>query len=481
MTFAFAAPVVGIRGNSTPDRWAFNIKGLNSATRAVFSQVASAQVKAWLAVHSGSLDDVWAVIEGTPGDTAMARMMLHRRRAVVAQVVAEFQSRVGDRFLSHPESDAVRAPKSVASEFVASKAACSQAANVNAAAPPLLFERALLAETEGRGADARADLDQLLRAFPGFLSAAIASARLALVDQDPGQAIRLLVYVERELAHIREGSALLADALHAIGMHEAASRYDLAALICPDHAGSHGNDCAPVDIDGNAANDPRMPAAFIADVLADGRSICNDRGVYYVGRPAAGGSVAELTAGQVSSAPRRGGLRFILRTATFSAVAGGRRIVRMIMPSRVPKPLDLHYRRLPQALRYRINRYVLVPLRRLSNGRLQRVPEQDWRSDISRARLCAGIIRIMERSAVRRVRSLARLGIVDTDNAKTVAAGSGEISSQQSVGRGLSAGEPPPLPDTGDLPPAAAAVLNNLVQRLRDSGSDGAPVAASSH
>ena len=75
-----------------------------------------------------------------------------------------------------------------------------------------------------------ADLRRLLDSYPGFVAAAFAAARVALSDNDPVGAIESLAFVERELFQTREGAALLADALRAVGMHEAASRYDLAAL-----------------------------------------------------------------------------------------------------------------------------------------------------------------------------------------------------------------------------------------------------------
>lgn len=439
--------------------------------------MASAQVNAWLAVHRGLLDDVSPIVDGTPGDAALARMMLHRRRAVVAQVVDEFSSRLGQRFVPDQDNRALRPHRSVANELVTSKAAGSVAASVNGSMPPLLLERALLAEMEGRNSEARVDIDELLKAFPGFLSAAIASARLALIDEDPGSAIGSLVYVARELVHTREGSALLADALHAIGMHEAASRYDLATLICPDHAGSHGNDCAPVDMTGETANDPRMPAAFIIDQLSDGRSVCNDRGIYYVGHPTDGGSLAELMVGQVSSARQgssaqppeaaphhtvlRGRLRHGLKMAAVSVVAVGRRILRIVVYSGIRGPLYLYYKRLPAPLRYQFNRYMLLPLRRWSKADWKKVPQQDWRSDIARARLRAGIVRIMQCS-----------GDIPGDEGD-----SGLVLSERPAGLSGSnpvATELTQLSETGDLPPAAAEVLNNLVQRLRDSGSDAA-------
>ena len=87
---------------------------------------------------------------------------------------------------------------------------------------------------------------------------------------------------------------MLADALRAVGVPEAASRYDLAALIGLGHADSRGNDCAPVDMMGNPARDIRMPPAFLLETLAVGRVLANDRGVYYAANSTIGGYLAAL-------------------------------------------------------------------------------------------------------------------------------------------------------------------------------------------
>lgn len=435
--------------------------------------MASAQVNAWLAVHRGLLDDVRPGVDETPEDAALARMMLHRCRAVVARAVGEFLDRLGPRFLPYLEDRAHRAPGSVASELELSKAASTVAARLDGSAPPLLFERALLAEMEGRNADALADLDELLDAYPGFLSAALASARLALIDEDPGRAVKSLAYVERELVHTRQGSALLADSLRAIGMHEAASHYDLATLICPDHAGSHGNDCAPVDMNGRAADHPRMPAAFIVARLADGRSVCNDRGIYYISRPTADGSVAELIASE--RPPQQNTLSRSARKTAISTLAAGQRILRIAARSKVRGPLYLYYKRLPEPLRYGLNRYLFSPLRRGNKINWQRIPEQDWRSDISRARLQAGIVQIMCDSATPSPVDSEPVDLVSAEQIKNDEDRSkrslSDESSDQIKGTPV-ATEQTQLFDIGDLPAAAASVLDDLLRRLRASGSD---------
>ena len=139
----------------------------------------------------------------------------------------------------------------------------------------------MAAEAEGRAGDAAADLDRLLEAYPGFVTAAFAAGRLALADGDALRAIEVLAYVERELIQTREGAGLLADALRGIGMAEAASRYDVAELTGAGHADSRGNDCAPVDAAGNFVWHRSMPPAFYVEHLPNGRALYNDRGVYY--------------------------------------------------------------------------------------------------------------------------------------------------------------------------------------------------------
>ena len=193
----------------------------------------SAQVDAWAAVHRGTLSDVSALINGSLADAAIARMMLHRRRATIPKVINEFFGAAGNAFTSDLTDPAPQAAADFSSEIAAAKAAGLVAEGACGDAPPLLFERALLAEMEGRRGDALADLRRLLDSYPGFVAAAFAAARVALEDNDPMGAIVSLAYVERELFQTREGAALLADALRAVGMHEAASRYDLAALRMP--------------------------------------------------------------------------------------------------------------------------------------------------------------------------------------------------------------------------------------------------------
>ena len=170
--------------------------------------------------------------------------------------------------------------------------------------PPLAFERALLAEADGRFGDALADLKQVLAAYPGFVAGAIAAARMALAAGDPAEAIRLLAPVEGEITHTRDGAALLADAARAIGLHESASRYDLAALICRGGYDSHGNDCAPVDLTGKIADDERMPQSLYLEGQADGSVICNAGGIYYSVNPFVGHLLSVVNRGRRLSTMR---------------------------------------------------------------------------------------------------------------------------------------------------------------------------------
>src|SRR5262249_40549933 len=73
-----------------------------------------------------------------------------------------------------------------------------------------------------------------------------------------------------------------------IGLHESASRYDLAALLCRGGYDSHGNDCAPTDVTGEIADDARMPQALYLEGQGDGGVICNAGGIYYNVKPFVG-------------------------------------------------------------------------------------------------------------------------------------------------------------------------------------------------
>jgi hypothetical protein len=281
----------------------FNIKLLSSATK-VEILAATAQVEAWVGSHRGSMDAVARTIDKSLADAALGRMMLHRRRAVVATVLGDFFASIGNRFGRYLEGRAPQAPTDASREASTAKAAGDIVSDLSGAPLQLLFERALLAEADGRFSDAQADLQQLLAAYPGFLAAAIAAGRVALAAADPGQAIRSLASVEREVMHTREGAALLADAVRAAGLHEKASRYDLAALVCRGYHDSRGNDCAPLDVTGNVANDERMPQVFYFESQPDRNIICNSRGIYYRINPVFSHLLLALRRGQKLSTIR---------------------------------------------------------------------------------------------------------------------------------------------------------------------------------
>jgi tetratricopeptide (TPR) repeat protein len=484
--------------------------------------VATAQVNVWLAAHRGALDEILHAADESLGDAALARMMLHRRRAIAATVVGEFLDRVGSRGVPYLEGGSPQALRDVAGEMAIAKAAGDVAANVCASAPPLFFERALLEEAEGRYSEALSDLDKLLDAYPGFLAAAIASARLSLAVEDHGGAIRSLAYLESELVQTREGAALLADALRAIGMHEAASRYDLAALMCQGHADSRGNDCAPVDMMGNPAIDARMPPPLILGVTADGRLLCNDRGIYYARRWGAGGFPMRngswpLSAPQRAAAWSRsllhatsklrlvlarrrlfsrggvvargkarsdaaaddalkvrgsvyraygrlpGSVRYGLTTIAIFMAAPGLLAWRIAAHRNVRGPMYRSYKRLPEPVRYGLNKYMLLPLRRWTGGGWQEIRAHDRRSEIAQARLRSGIAQIFQSPARLLATGLEWVEAVDTDQERNAAA----LSSLSPDGRGATspiAAELKQLLELGDLPPAAAEVLNRLAR-----------------
>jgi hypothetical protein len=481
----------------------------------------SAQVKAWLAVNRGAFDDVSDVISKEPSDEtradiALAQMMLHRRRAAVSQVVYEFGDPQSGSSTPYLENRAPRAPESVASELANSKAAGEMAASIGGTAPPLLFERALLAEMKGEYPSAVADLDALLDTFPGFLAAAVAYARLALKGGDPERAIRSLAYVESELLSTRVGSGLLADALHAVGMHHVASRYAVAALVGPGDFDSRGNDCAPVDMRGDVAIDARMPPAFIVSTPADNRLLCNDRGVYYQSQSAIAGSLAVLAGRrywpldslrkvaarrrpfrqQVASEFVRSLLRklsrfyfgrsrplsdvFVARVRedtdgakndgtwqlyrfkAYLDAAGGW----MLRIAAHPKTRDLLRcldRALPEAIRHRIHVNILRPLRRQLASSLQKIPEQNRRSEIARERLRLGLERIFQVQTMAHATSSEPVKTCDINDDSDVAA----RYSRERADNGAIVPTTLQLEkilDSGAFPPPAVKILRLLLQ-----------------
>jgi hypothetical protein len=269
--------------------------------------VTAAQLEVWVGVHKGSIDRISFNTAQSGADGALGQMMLHRRRAAVAETVSKFISQVGPRFAPYLDGRAPQAPIDPDSEMAAAAAAGEVITRECGSVPALLFERAMLAEMAGRRDDALTDYGELLNIYPGFAQAAIADAGLALAAGNPGRAIRSLAFVEQELWATREGTAILAEALRGVGMHKAASRYDLATLVNGGHHDSRGNDCAPVDLTGNVASDVRMPPlALCLGTVGPGRALCNDRGVYYVATSKLGGILAE---------PVQPGQRFFAGTA----------------------------------------------------------------------------------------------------------------------------------------------------------------------
>jgi len=125
--------------------------------------VTTAQLKAWIGVHRGDIDELSADLERTQADTAMARTMLYRRRATVAKVISEFFGAVGKGFGPYLANRAPQAPVNVAREIEEAKNAASIIAPRYEHSAPLLFERAALAEMEGRHKNARLNLTKSLR------------------------------------------------------------------------------------------------------------------------------------------------------------------------------------------------------------------------------------------------------------------------------------------------------------------------------
>ena len=410
-----------------------NIKLLISATNTEAFSVAAAQVEAWLGAHRGSIDAAARAIDASLADAALGRMMLHRRRAIVASVISEFFARVGSRFRPYLEGRVLSAPSDPAPDLAAARAAGEIVNNICGTPPPLLFERALLAGADGRPGDAQADLEEVLAAFPGFLAAALEVARLALAAGEPLGALRALLCLERELVSTRDGAALLADALRAVGVHEAASRYDLAALASSDHSNSQGNVCAPIDVIGNIASNNRMAPAFRVATRPDGRVLYNDRGIYYLASPLVDGSLAlrnsvhslpiqlsnaENTSSltELSEALKARLLLFLhlyvlevqgLQGLLRAAIAARRQLSEMrarvyhLAGNYALRRTVVYrlYKRLPRAVRHFANKYFISWMRHMFAKRLSRPYEilnRDWHSGTVRERAQAGLIRIFQ-------------------------------------------------------------------------------------
>jgi hypothetical protein len=251
--------------------------------------VTTAQVEAWVSTWKGSLDKARCDHDASFADAAFGRMMLHRRLAVAASVVGAFLARVGGGSAAYMDGGASRAAlRDDADERAIAAEAGDLVARWYGASPAFLFERALLRQAEGRSGDALSDLKRVVAAYPAFVAAAIAAGRMALEAGDPVEAIHLLAVVERELTHTCAGAAAMADAARAIGLHEAASRYDLLALTCHGAHDSRGNDCVPFGLTGEIADDGRMSQTLYIEAQADDTVICNAGGIYYLIHPLVG-------------------------------------------------------------------------------------------------------------------------------------------------------------------------------------------------
>ena len=459
----------------------------------------TAQIEAWVGASRGSIDEVARVIDASLADAALGRMMLYRRRAIVASVISEFFARTGSQFGRYLEGRAPWTPTDPADYLAAARKAGEIVDNVCGGPTPLLFERALLAEAEGRLGDAQADLKKLLAAYPGFLPAAIAAGRVALAAANPGQAIRSLASVEREVTHTREGATLLADAVRAVGLHQSASRYDLAALICRGAYDSRGNDCAPVDLMGKVAKDDRMPQILYFESQSEGGIICNAGGVYYHVSPlfaplllmfSPGRTLSNfrsLGAGRSSGRTRTmpeifeavtGRLRHslgdrlliafvMLRKALVAMWWGLRRMLaaafRLIASVVIGLVIILYrsYRRLPTSARSRVNEYSFLPRLRYLIARhlalhgrwLSEISEPNARWRLEQARYQSGVARIFG----------LQMSPVSTDAMDRVT-----NFGQQQIFSQYNAAAPPDnrilqMPAPGELPPFAEEVLRRLV------------------
>ena len=112
--------------------------------------MATAQVEAWVGAHRGSIDAAARLIDASLADAALGRMMLHRRRAVVAAVIGDFFTRIGNQFGRYLEGRVPQVPKDPVDEVATAKTAGAIVGDICDAPLPLLFERALLAEADAR-------------------------------------------------------------------------------------------------------------------------------------------------------------------------------------------------------------------------------------------------------------------------------------------------------------------------------------------
>jgi hypothetical protein len=461
--------------------------------------VAKAQIEAWVGAHRGSIDEAARVIDASLADAALGRMMLQRRRAIVESVISEFFAGIGNQFGRYLEGRVPRTPADPADNLAAARRAGEIVDNVCGGPAPLLFELALLAEAEGRLGDAQADLKQVLAAYPGFLAAAIAAARVALAAANPGQAIRSLASVEREVTHTREGATLLADAVRAVGLHQSASRYDLAALICRGAYDSRGNDCAPVDLMGKVALDDRMPQILYFESQSDGGIICNAGGVYYRVNPLFARLLWVLNRGRTLSNFRSlGAGRSSGRTRTvpeiFEAVTGRltlllgdhlpnaftvlrnclvamrwgvRRMLAiafgLIASISVALVIVLYrlYQRLPTSVGTQVNKYLLLPRLRYSIA-LHLGRRGRWLSEISEPNARWRLEQARYQSGVGHIFGL-QMSSISTDATNCVVNFAPLQISSPGDAAAFSDIKVLQMPVPGELPPLAEDVLHRLV------------------
>jgi hypothetical protein len=457
--------------------------------------VPTAQVEAWGSARRGAISEVARSVNALLADAALGRMMLHRRRAVVASVVNEFFEHIGSRFRPYLDGCASEAPSDPANERATAARAGDIVANFCGAPLALLFERALLAEADGRFGDAQTDLKQVLDAYPGFLAAALEAARLALAAGEPLQALRALLCVERELVSTRDGAALLADALRAVGAHEAASRYDLAALTGCDHSDSQGNVCAPVDVIGNITSNNRMAPPFRVEARPDGRVLYNDRGIYYLASPFADGSLAlrnsghSLPAVQLPNVEKTSaltetsdalkarlllflhlhvlevqGLRWFLR----AAIAARRRLSEIRALALRQTALYRLYKRLPRGARRFANKYFMSLLRHLFAKRISirsfELLDRDWHSGTVQERAQAGLFRIFQLLPTALAPAATNLEKVGWENPQDGEKAAAEVAYDD--GRESSAVVRRRLRAVAELPLSAQDVVRRLANEL---------------
>ena len=142
--------------------------------------MATAQVEAWVGAHRGSIDAAARLIDASLADAALGRMMLHRRRAVVAAVIGDFFTRIGNRFGRYLEGRVPQVPKDPVDEVATAKPPATSSAIFVTRLCRCCSSALCSQKRMARFGDAHADLKQVLAAYPGFVAAAVAAGRVAL-------------------------------------------------------------------------------------------------------------------------------------------------------------------------------------------------------------------------------------------------------------------------------------------------------------